>query len=186
MRCSGRFTPGSDTRGRSDISNLRKELIHICVPSHLSTPCACKAERPFVRGKPNHTAPCLHPPGTSSLTWKTVTGFLLKVHKPWRLLPENAHGAHSFQLLPLAKGWDDEWKLSVMRCFCSRLRALPPWPQPTGNVSGSLGTPGCNWNKLVARWRNLRNLLLMIYFRVESLVWILKVVLKELWKGRKL
>ena len=108
---------------------------------------------------------------------KTSTQFLLKVHKPWRLLPEgNAHGAHSFHLLPLVEGWDDEWKLSVTHCFFSRLRARPPLPQPTGNVLGSLSTPGCNWNKLVARWRNLWNLLLMIYFRVESSVCILKVV----------
>ena len=110
---------------------------------------------------------------------KTSTQFLLKVHKPWRLLPEgNAHGAHSFHLLPLAEGWDDEWKLSVTHCFFSCLRALPPLPQPTGNVLGSLSTPGCNWNKLVARWRNLWNLLLMIYFRVESSACILKVVLR--------
>lgn len=66
-----------------------------------------------------------------------------------------------------------------MHCFFSRLRVLPPQPQPTGNVLGSLSTPGCNWNKLVARWRNLRNLLLMIYFRVESLVCIWKVVLSD-------
>lgn len=70
-----------------------------------------------------------------------MSRFLLKVPEARRFLPEgSAHGAHSFQLLPLAEGWDDEWKLSVMHCFFSRLRALPPQPQPTGNVLGSQHT----------------------------------------------
>lgn len=144
-------------------------------------PTAREAARPFVWRKPNHTAPFLLPPRDTRSPIKDYCPVSFKSAGGLRLLPAgNAHGAPSFQLLPLAGGWDDEWKLSVMHCFFSHLRALPPQPQPTGNVLGSLSTPGCNWNKLVARWRNLWNLLLMIYFRADSLVRIWKVVLKRL------
>lgn len=177
-RSSGRFTPALYYWERRNIfSEPSKAFMCICGAAYMPTPLPTKPPGHLPGG--SLTMQCLlcFLPGIPGVPEKTYYPVSFKSAQALKAPPwGNAHGAHSFQLLALTEGWDDEWKLSVMHCFFSRLRALPPRPQPTGYVLGSLSTPGCNWNKLVAWWRNLWNLLWMIYFRIESLVCILNVV----------
>lgn len=184
-RCSGRFTPGSDNWGRSNIAKCSQVCVSVCTTTHMLTPTPAEPQSGLSTGSltmqrhfcfPARTPPQVHPVSHKRL-WSSF------FEKCTGSEGSSPRGAHMEPILSSLYPWPKAGMMNGSCQWC--IVSLAAWelclPGP-GQLAmcWALSTPGCNWNKLAARWRNLGDLLLMIYFRVKSLVCLLKVVWKWL------